>query len=341
MKTGKRQKATANSTQAKVSGFALCALLLAHSFPAEAQQPKKIPRIGYLTVASLSDLSENIGAFRQGLRERGYVEGKNMFVEWRAADGKRDRLPALATELVHLKVDIIVTGGPGATQPVKEATSTIPIVMAQDPDPVSDGFIASLARPGGNITGLSTFAAEISGKRLELLKDVVPQISRLAVLGTLINPHNAREIREIENTAAAFGVKVQYLDVLSPKDLETAFRAAAKARADAALWLVAGPVGRANRKEIAELAAKNRLPAIYTQRVYAEAGGLMSYGASFSDLYRRAATYADKILKEAKPADLPVEQPTKFKLVINLRAAKALGLKITAQLLMEADRVIE
>jgi ABC-type uncharacterized transport system substrate-binding protein len=341
VKTGNRPKATASSTKTKVSGVVLCALLLAHNFPAEAQQPEKIPRIGYLTVSALSALSKNIGAFRQGLREHRYVEGKNIFIEWRAAEGKRDRLPALATELLHLKVAVIVTGGPGATRPVKEATSIIPIVMAQDPDPVSNGFVTSLARPGGNITGLSTLASEISGKRLELLKDVVPQISRVAVFGTSVNPDNTRELREIENTAAAFGVKVQYLDILSPREIETAFQAAAKARAEAVLWLVSGQIGQANRKEIAELAAKHRLPVMYTQRIYVEAHGLMSYGVSFSDLYHRAATYVDKILKGAKPADLPVEQPTKFDLVINLKTAKALALKIRAHLLMEADGVIE
>ena len=324
-----------------VNLVALWALLLVYTYPADAQQAKKIPRIGYLTVASLSDLSGNLAAFRRGLRERGYAEGKNIFIEWRAAEGKRDRVSMLVTELLHLKVDVIVTGGPGATGPVEEATSTIPIVMAQDPDPVSNGFVASLAQPGGNITGLSTLASEISGKRLELLNDLVPQISRVAVFGTSINPDNAREVKQIENTAAAFRVKVQYLDVLSPKDIETAFRAAAKARADAALWLVSGPVGRAHRKEIAERAAKNRLPVLYTQRVYVEARGLMSYGVSSTDLYRRAAGYVDKILKGAKPGDLPVEQPTKFDLVINLKTAKALGLKIPSQLLMEADRVIE
>ena len=210
--------------------FALC-------FSAEAQQPAKIPRIGYLSSSSASTSPDRREAFRQGLRELGYVEGKNIVIEWRYADGKFDRLPALAAELVRLKVDIIVTAGPQATRPAKEATSTIPIVMAQDPDPVGNGFVASLARPGGNITGLSSLAPEISGKQLELLKEIVPKLSRVAVFGTSTNSGNAQTLREVELAAKAFGVKLQYLDVLSPKDIETAFRAASKGRADAVLML--------------------------------------------------------------------------------------------------------
>ena len=208
---------------------------------AEAQQPTKIPRIGYLTGASLSAISARIEAFRQGLRELGYVEGKNIVIEWRSAEGKLDRLPALAAELVRLKVDVIVTGGPTATRAAKEATATIPIVMTQDNDPVGNGFVASLARPGGNITGLSTLAPEISGKRLELLKEIVPKLSRVAVFGTSTDPGNAQVLKEMELAAGAFGVKLQYLDVLSPKDIETAFRAAAKGRADAVLVTCRAP----------------------------------------------------------------------------------------------------
>ena len=220
--------------------FALCSLRFASS--AEAQQPTKVPRIGYLTAASLSAISARTEAFRQGLRELGYVEGKNIVIEWRYAEGKLDRLPALAAELVRLKVDVIVTAGPTATRAAKEATTTIPIVMAQDSDPVGNGFVASLARPGGNITGLSTLAPELSGKRLELLKEIVPRLSRVAVFGTSTNPGNAQMLKEMELAAGAFGVKLQYLDVLGPKDIETAFRAASKGRADAVLMLVAGPV---------------------------------------------------------------------------------------------------
>ena len=230
----------------------------------EAQQPTKVPRIGFLTAASPSAIAARIEAFRQGLRELGYVEGKNIVIEWRYAEGKLDRLPALAAELVRLKVDVIVTAGPGATRAAKEATSTIPIVMAQDPDPVGNGFVASLARPGGNITGLSTLAPELSGKRLELLKEIVPKLSRVAVLGTSTAPGNAQALREMELAAGAFGVKLQYLDVLDPKDIETAFRAASKGRADAVLVL-ASPILNSQRKQIVDLAVKSRLPAIYHQ----------------------------------------------------------------------------
>ena len=227
----------------KITVLALCAMLFALCSSAEAQQPTKVPRIGYLTAASPSANSARIEAFRQGLRELGYVEGKNIVIEWRSAEGKLDRLPALAAELVRLKVDVIVTAGPSATRAAKEATSTIPIVMAQDTDPVGNGFVASLARPGGNITGLSTLAPELSGKRLELLKEIVPKLSRVAVLGTSTIPGNAQVLKETELAAGAFGVQLQYLDVLDPKDIETAFRAASKGRADAVLVL-ARPVAR-------------------------------------------------------------------------------------------------
>jgi ABC-type uncharacterized transport system substrate-binding protein len=312
-------------------------LLITVSF-AEAQQRTKIPRIGWLTAGSLN--SPRIEAFRQGLRELGYVEGKNIVIEWRFGEEKEDRVPGLAAELVRLKVEVIVTAGSGATRPVKEATSTIPIVMAQDQDPVGNGFVASLARPGGNITGLSRLAPELSGKQVELLKEIVPKLSRLGVLKGSTQPARAQTIREIELAAGALGVKLQYFDVLGPKDFETAFREARTGRADAALWLVGGNVASAHRKKIAELAVKSRLPAIYEQRAFPEAGGLMSYGVSFMDFDRRAATYVDKILKGAKPADLPVEQPTKFELIINLKAAKQIGLTIPPNVLARADKVI-
>ena len=307
----------------------------------EAQQPKKVPRIGYLGAASLSAIPKRVEAFRQGLRELGYVEGKNLVIEYRWAEGKLDRLPALAAELVRLKVDVIVTGGPTNTRAAKGATSTIPIVMTNDSDPVGTGFVASLARPGGNITGLATLRPELSGKQLELLKEINPKLSRVAFFGTSTDPANAESLRETELAAGTFGVKVQYLDVLSPKDIETAFRAAGKGRADAILMLVAGPVANSRRTEFAELAVKNRLPAIYYQSEYVEAGGLMSYGVSVTDLDRRAATYVDKILKGAKPADLPVEQPTTFEFIINLKAAKQIGLTIPPNVLARADKVIK
>jgi len=306
---------------------------------AQAQQPMKIPRIGYQAAASPSVVAARIEAFRQGLRKLGYVEGKNIVIEYRYAEGKLDRLPALAAELVRLNVDVIVTAGPSDTKAAKDATSTIPIVMAFDPDPVRNGFVASLARPGGNITGLSTLAPELSGKQLELLKETVPKLSRVAVLGSSAEPGNAQSLKEVELAAGTFGVKLQYLDVLSPKDIETAFQAAGKGRADAVL-LLASPFAAPNRKQIADLAIKSRLPTIYFRSDFVEAGGLMSYGASQNDLDRRAATYVDKILKGRKPADLPVEQPIKFEFIINLQSAKQIGLTIPPNVLARADRVI-
>jgi putative tryptophan/tyrosine transport system substrate-binding protein len=324
----------------KITVLTLCAMLYALSLPTEAQQAATLPRIGYLTNESLSATSARGETFRQGLRELGYVEGKNLVIEWRSAEGKLDRVPALAAELVRLKVDVIVTIGSSVSRSAKEATSTIPIVMAQVNDPVGDGLVASLARPGGNITGLSTLAPELSGKRLELLKEVVPQLSRVAVMGTSTIPGNAQQLKETELAAGAFGVKVQYLDVLKPKEVESAFRGASKARAEALLAL-GGPVLNSQRTQIVELAVKSRLPAVYWRSDFVEAGGLMSYGTSFTDLWRRAATYVDKILKGAKPADLPVEQPTKFEFVINLKAAKQIGLTIPPNVLVRADKVIK
>ncbi len=309
---------------------------------ADAQQPTKVPRIGRLNASPLADFERDRSeAFRQGLRELGYVEGKNIVIEWRYGEGKLDRLRELAAELVRLKVDVIVTAGGTSTRAAKEATGTIPIVMAQDPDPVGNGFVASLARPGGNITGLATLAPELSGKRLELLKEIVPTLSRVAVLGFSTQPGNPQSLKETELAAGAFGVKLQYLDILSPKDIEPAFRAAGKGQADTVLMLVPGAIVGAHRTEIAGLAVKSRLPVIYHAPVYVEAGGLMSYGVRFTDLDRRAATYVDKILKGRKPADLPVEQPMKFEFVINLKAAKQIGLTIPQWTLMKADKVIK
>ena len=308
--------------------------------PAEAQQPAKVPRIGYLGAASLAAIPKRIEAFRQGLHDLGYVEGKNIVIEYRWAEGKVDRLPALAAELVRLNVNVIVTGGPTNTRAAKLATSTIPIVMTNDSDPVAVGFVASLARPGGNITGLATLRPELSGKQLELLKEILPKLSRIAFLGTSTDPNNAESLKQSELAARKFGVNVQYLDVLSPKDIEPAFRTAGKGRVDAVLMLVPGPIANSHRTEIAGLAVKTRLPAMYYQSEYVEAGGLMSYGTSVVDLDRRAATDVDKILKGAKPAELPVEQPTKFEFIINLKAAKQIGLTIPQWTLMKADRVI-
>jgi len=307
---------------------------------AQAQQSTKFPRIGYLGGVSPSANSARIEAFRRGLRELGYIEGKNIVIEWRHAEAaKLDRLPALAAELVRLKVDIVVTGGPPATRSAKEATGTIPIVMGFDDDPVGNGFVASLARPGGNITGLSALSPEIGGKQLELLKEIVPKLSRVAVLGTSTRPGNTQTLKEIELAAAAFGVKIQYRDVLGPRDIETAFRAASERRADAVL-LLSSPVFTSQRTQIANVAIKSRLPAIYPQQEFVQDGALMTYSVSVADMYHRAATYVDKILKGAKPADLPVEQPKKFEFIINLKAAKQIGLTIPPNVLVRADKVI-
>jgi putative ABC transport system substrate-binding protein len=317
----------------------LLAAILLTSVSLDAQQPTKIPRIGYLSPNSPSTNPARYEAFRQGLRELGYVEGKNIVIEWRYAEGKPDRLSELAAELVRLKVDVIVTGGPQATRPAKETTVTIPIVMAFDNDPVGSGFVASLARPGGNITGLSTLAPEISGKQLELLKEIVPKLSRVTVFGNATMSGNAQALREVKVAAEALGVHLQYLEVQAPKDIETAFRAASKGRADAVLALTNPVLGY--RAQVADLAIKSRVPTMYQASEYVEAGGLMTYGASITDLFRRAATYVDKILKGAKPADIPVEQPTKFELVINLKAAKQIGLTIPPNVLARADKVIK
>ena len=318
--------------------FAL--VLFAVAAIAEAQQPTKVFRVGYLNRASSSSYASRTEAFRQGLRDLGYVEGKNIVIEYRNGEGKQDLLPALTAELVRLKVDVIVTANPGATRSAKEATSAIPIVMTWDNDPVDSGFIASLARPGGNITGLSTHYPEISGKQLELLNEIVPKLSRVAILGTLTTPNIAQSVKAVELAAGALGVKLQSLDIQATQDIETAFRAATKGRADAVL-VVPGPFFASQRKHIADLAAKGRLPAIYPFPEFVEAGGLISYSANLTDLFRRAATYVDKILKGAKPADLPVEQPRKFELVINLKAAKQIGLTIPPNVLARADRVIK
>jgi putative tryptophan/tyrosine transport system substrate-binding protein len=319
--------------------FALCAMLLALCLSVEAQQPAKIPRIGYLAGTKPSTYPARVEAFRQGLRELGYVEGKNIVVEFRYAEGKADRERDLAAELARLKVDVIVTTGPTVTRAAKEATVTIPIVFAQDVDPVASRFVASLARPGGNITGLSTLAPELSGKQLELLKEIVPKLSRVTVIGVSTEPGNAQRLKEIELAAGALKVKLQYVDVLSSKDIETAFRAAAEGRADGVVML-GSAVFQTHRKQIVELAVKSRLPATYTRPEYVEAGGLMTYGPSINDLFRRAATYVDKILKGAKPADLAVEQPKKFEFIINLKAAKQIGLTIPPNVLARADKVI-
>jgi putative ABC transport system substrate-binding protein len=307
-----------------ITSLVLCAMLSALCSSAAAQQTKKVPRIGFLTATSASSQVPRLEAFRQGLKDLGYFEGNNITIEYRFAEEKLDRVPSLAAELVNLKVDIIVTGGGTSTRAAKQATVTIPIVMGFDNDPVGSGFAASLARPGGNITGLSTLSPEISGKQLELLKEIVPKLSRVAVFASSSAPGNAQALKEIELAATAFGVKLQSLEVRDSKDIETAFGAASKGRADAVLVLPS-PITFSQRKQVVELAAKSRFPAIYWAAEFVEAEGLMTYSVSFTDLFRRAATYVDKILKGAKPADLPIEQPKKFEFIINLKAAKQSG----------------
>jgi putative ABC transport system substrate-binding protein len=317
----------------------LSAMLLALSMPAMAQPPQTIPRISFLAVPSLSAIAARVEAFRQGLRELGYVEGQNLVIEYRSAEGHVDRGPALATELVRLKVDAIVTAGPTDTRHAKHATSTIPIVMTWDQDPVGSGFIASLARPSGNVTGLSSLAPEVSGKHLELLTQIVPGLARVAFLGNSTEPGNAQALSATEAAARALGVQLQYFDVLAPNDIAPAFRAASQGRAQAVLVLTS-PVVTAQLKEFIDLAMQHQLPTIYHRGHYVEAGGLMSYGVSQHDLDRRAATYVHKILQGAKPADLPVEQPMAFELVINRHTAQQMGLTIPPAVLYQADRVI-
>jgi putative tryptophan/tyrosine transport system substrate-binding protein len=311
---------------------ALTAVLFALCVSVEAQQPKRVPRIGILQGSSY----ERFETFRQALHELGYLEGKNLIIVYPSAEGT---LPARAAELVRLKVDVIVTGGATTTRAAKEATTTIPIVFLQDPDPVGNGLVTNLARPAGNLTGLSQMTADLAGKRLELFREVLPKLSRLAVLGNSANAGNGIQLREAERAAATLGVQLQYLDILSAKDIETAFREASKERAEA-VFVLGNPVFTARRTLLAQYAVKNKLPAAYPRSDFVENGGLMSYGVNRADLDRRAAIYVDKILKGAKPGDLPVEQPKKFEFAINLKTAKQIGLTIPPNVLARADRVI-
>jgi len=322
-------------------GLAVVVALLSFvPLAAGAQQAEKIPRIGILVGGSTSSDSVRIEAFRQGLRELGYVEGKTIVLDFRYADGNPDRLGGLAVTLARLKVDVIVSAGPFATRSAKDATTTIPIVMAQVPDPVGARFVSSLARPGGTITGLATMSPELSGKQLELLKQIVPRLVRVAVLGSAAQPGNAEVLRAAELAAASLKVQLQYHDVVNRPDIATSLRSAREHRADAVLVL-SGPVLLSQLKQIADLAIQNRLPTISAWPEFVDEGGLMTYSANFKDLFRRAATYVDKILKGAKPGDLPVERPTTFELLINLKTAKALGLTIPQSVLGRADAVIE
>jgi putative ABC transport system substrate-binding protein len=317
-------------------------MLLALSLPVMAQQPKKVPRIGLLLSASTAVARAWIDAFRQQLRELGYIEGKNIILEIREAESDRDRASKLVVELIGLKVDIIVAGGTDAIHAAKEATGTIPIVMRHSRDPVRAGIVASLARPGGNITGLASINIELSGKRFELLAETVPGVNRIAVLteSKRFAAGEARTYKDLEPVARALGVKLQVLWALDPATIDKAFVAMKTEHAQALIVMPSAHYLQ-NREHIIKLAAKHRLPAIYHQRIYVDNGGLMSYGADYLDEFRRLAIYVDKILKGAKPADLPVEQPTKFEFVINLKTAKALKLKIPGHLLMGAHKVVE
>ena len=308
-----------------------------HSY---AQPQGKVWRIGILETVSPELNAANLDAFQQGLRELGYVEGRNFVIEYRSADGRSERFPSLAAELVGLKVDLIVTRGTPASLAAKRATRTIPVVMANAGEPVETGLVISLARPGGNVTGLSSLTVRLEAKRLGLLRELVPGIARIAALYNMSSPANPPQWKEIETAARSLSVQPQLLDVRKPEDFGPAFDAATRQRADG---LIVGQEGllQANRKLIVQLAAEHRLPAIYRSKEFIEVGGLMAYGPSYPDLYRRAATYVDKILKGAKPGDLPVEQPTKFELIINLKTAKTLAITIPQSLLLRADEVIQ
>ena len=308
---------------------------------ADAQQPGKVYRLGYLSAGSGTLRSPYTTAFRQGLRELGWVEGQNIVIEYRWAEGRFDRLPDLAAELVRLKVDVIVGVPTSGALAAKNATRTIPIVGVSLTDPVGLGLIASLARPGGNVTGVSySVGTDIFGKDLELLREVVPKVRRVAVLSNPDGPAQPLTISNIKGAAQSLGLQLLLLEARGPGDFDGAFAAMTRERVGA-LLVVTDPVFIPHRARLVNLAAKNRLPSIFSQRADVEAGGLMSYGPNFADMYRRAATYVDKILKGARPADLPVEQPTKFELVINLKTAKALGLTIPPSLLQRADEVIQ
>jgi len=326
----------------KIFYVALCAMLLALCSSADAQQTEKIPRIGYLVSSDPATESTRSEAIRLALRELGYIEGQNIAIEYRYAEGKQDRWPALAAELVSLKVDlIVVTGGAIWIRAVKNATKTIPIVMVgTGGDPVEEGLVESLARPGGNVTGVTNLTTELSGKRLELLKEAVPKVARVAVLYNPVTPGIVLQLKEVQTAARALGMTSQPWEVRPADGVDRVFAAMGKQRPDG-LFVVSGPLMGASGKRIASLAIKSRLPSVHSNRSYVDAGGLMSYGADLSHSYRRVAYYVDRILKGAKPADLPVEQPTKFELVINLKTAKQIGVTIPPNVLARADKVIK
>ena len=315
--------------------------LLVAPLAGEGQQPSTVPRIGFLTTGFPASIGHLLEGFKQGLREHGYVEGQNILLEVRYGEARAERLPVLAAELIRLKVDAIVAIPNPAVEAARQATQTIPIVMPIGSDPVGVGFVTSLARPGGNITGLSAYSPELNGKRLELLKEAVPSLSRVALLMSPSIPGNVIDLKETESAARALRLRSDLFEVRGASDLDRVLGAATKAGAEALIVFPGQPTLFANRNRLVDLAAKNRLPAMYPLADYVKAGGLISYGVNNLDLFRRAATYVHKILKGAKPADLPVEQPTKFELVINLKTAKALGLTIPQSLLVRADEIIQ
>ena len=307
---------------------------------ADAQQSGKVPRIGFLGNSTATLEANLVGPFREGLRDLGYVEGRNILIEYRWADGKYERFPTLIAELIAQKVDVIVTAGTPAALAVKKATTSIPLVMVAVGDPVGTGIVASLARPGGNITGLTSIAADLEGKRLELLREVIPKLSHIAVLWNPASPFQVVAEKELQAAAQMLRIKVLSLGVRAAEELDNAFAAILRER-PGGLLVLADRLFLHNRTRIVDFAAKQRLPGVHAYRELVDAGGLMSFGPSYAGMHRRAAIYVDKILKGAKPADLPVEQPTKFELVINLKTAKALGLKIPQSVLIRADEVIQ
>jgi putative ABC transport system substrate-binding protein len=324
----------------KIAVLTLCTMLFALCSSAEAQQQAKVAKIGELLFRPGSTLGAGREVFRRSLRELGYLEGKNIVFETRSAEGKLDRFPAMADELVRLKVDVLVASSTAEALAFKNATRTIPIVFVVSSDPVSDRLIDSLAQPGGNITGVTTIASVLAGKRLELLKETVPNVRRVAVLWNSRDPGSTQQWKERQLAGRELGLQLHSMEVSSADKYEGAFKKAAKA-GSGALAQMAGSVASANRKQIADLAAKHRLPAIFERGDYVDSGGLMSYGPDRAESYRRAAVMVDKILKGRKPADLPVEQPTKFEFIVNLRTAKQIGITIPPNVLVRADRVIK
>jgi putative ABC transport system substrate-binding protein len=344
MRTGNRQQARGNSKRTKLFRRVLCAVVFALSASAEAQQTQKIPRIGFLQrrAAPSPANPDPLGdAFRRGLRDLGYIDGKTIIIEQRYAEGSVDRIPPLVAELVQLNVDVLVFGTSPAIRAAKQATKTIPIVMIMQGDPVASGLVESLARPGGNLTGLTRLTQDLNGKRMELLKETVPRISRVGILVDASSPETAAvSIKDYEATGRALKIAIQPVEIRGPKpDFEGAFQAATKGRIDA-LITIRDALTASHLNRIAEVAIKHRLPSMHADRPYVEAGGLMSYATNDADQFKRAAVYVDKILKGAKPADLPIEQPTKFEFVINLKTAKQIGLTIPPNVLARADRVI-